>query len=104
MLSDINPKKLLDGSTPVLIDEWQLIPKIWDTIRFEVDHREKLGQFILTGSAVPASLNDVSHSGTGRFAWVLMRPMSLYESGESNGEISIKNYLKVHHKYLPLIS
>lgn len=72
MLSDINPKKLLDGSTPVLIDEWQLIPKIWDTIRFEVDHREKLGQFILTGSAVPVSLNDVSHLCTGRFAWVLM--------------------------------
>lgn len=90
MLSDISPKKLLEGPTPVLIDEWQLIPKIWDTIRFEVDHHEKLGQFILTGSAVPASLDDVSHSGTGRFAWVLMRPMSLYESGESTGEISIK--------------
>lgn len=90
MLANINPKKLLEGSTPVLIDEWQLIPKVWDTIRFEVDHRENFGQFILTGSAVPASLDDVSHSGTGRFAWVLMRPMSLYESGESNGEISLK--------------
>lgn len=90
MLANINPKKLLEGSTPVLIDEWQLIPKVWDTIRFEVDHRENIGQFILTGSAVPASLDEVSHSGTGRFARVLMRPMSLYESGESNGEISLK--------------
>lgn len=89
-MADINPKMLLKGKAPRLIDEWQLAPKFWDAIRFEVDHREELGQFILTGSAVPASYDDIKHSGTGRFAWVKMRPMSLYESGESNGDISLK--------------
>lgn len=90
-MADINPKKLLEGNNPRLIDEWQLIPKIWDCVRFEVDHRDELGQFILTGSVVPASYDEISHTGTGRFAWVLMRPMSLYESGESTGEVSIKD-------------
>ena len=89
-MADINPKMLLKGKAPRLIDEWQLAPKLWDAIRFEVDHRDELGQFILTGSAVPASYDDIKHSGTGRFAWVKMRPMSLYESGESNGNISLK--------------
>ena len=89
-MADINPKMLLKGKAPRLIDEWQLAPKLWDAIRFEVDHREELGQFILTGSAVPVSYDDIKHSGTGRFAWVKMRPMSLYESGESNGDISLK--------------
>lgn len=89
-MADINPKMLLKGRAPRLIDEWQLAPKLWDAIRFEVDHRDELGQFILTGSAVPASYDDIKHSGTGRFAWVKMRPMSLYESGESNGDISLK--------------
>lgn len=89
-MADINPKMLLKGKAPRLIDEWQLAPKLWDAIRFEVDHRDELGQFILTGSAVPASFDDIKHSGTGRFARVKMRPMSLYESGESNGDISLK--------------
>ncbi len=89
-MADINPKMLLKGKVPRLIDEWQLAPKLWDAIRFEVDHRDELGQFILTGSAVPASYDDIKHSGTGRFAWVKMRPMSLYESAESNGDISLK--------------
>jgi len=89
-MADISPKRLLEGENPRLIDEWQLIPKIWDSIRFEVDHQDELGLFILTGSAVPASYEEISHTGTGRFAWVLMRPMSLYESGESTGEVSIK--------------
>jgi len=89
-MADINPKMLLKGKAPRLIDEWQLAPKLWDAIRFEVDHRDELGQFILTGSALPASYDDIKHSGTGRFAWVKMRPMSLYESGESNGDISLK--------------
>ncbi len=93
-LFDISPKRLLEGETPRLIDEWQLIPKIWDSIRFEVDHRDELGQFILTGSAVPTYYDEISHTGTGRFAWMLMRPMSLYESGESTGEVSIKNIFK----------
>jgi predicted AAA+ superfamily ATPase len=87
---DINPKALLLGKTPILLDEWQVAPKLWDAVRFEVDHREELGQFILTGSAVPADLKEIHHTGTGRFAWLTMRPMSLYESGESTGEVSLK--------------
>ena len=88
-MADINPKRLLQGKTPLLLDEWQLAPKLWDAIRFEVDHREHLGQFILTGSAVPASYDEIHHTGTGRVAWVKMRPMSLFESGDSSGEISL---------------
>ena len=73
-----------------MVDEWQLAPKLWDTIRFEVDHREGEGLFILTGSAVPAKTEEIHHSGAGRFAWLTMRPMSLYESGESSGEVSLE--------------
>ena len=90
-MSELNPKRLLKGSAPRLIDEWQLAPKLWDAIRFEVDHRGELGQFILTGFAVPADTKQITHSGTGRFTWLTMRPMSLYESGDSTGEVSIKN-------------
>lgn len=90
-LADINPSLLLAGEVPRLIDEWQLAPKLWDAVRFEVDHRGEEGQFILTGSSVPASMENVSHTGTGRFSWLTMRPMSLFESGESNGEVSINN-------------
>lgn len=89
-MSELNPKRLLMGETPRLIDEWQLAPKLWDAIRFEVDHRGALGQFVLTGSAVPVETSKISHSGTGRFAWLTMRPMSLYESGDSTGEVSLK--------------
>ncbi len=89
-MSDLNPKRLLKGDAPRLIDEWQLAPKLWDAIRFEVDHRGELGQFILTGSAVPANTEEITHSGTGRFTWLMMRPMSLYESGDSTGEVSLK--------------
>ena len=91
MLADINPSLLLKGNTPRLIDEWQIAPKIWDAIRFEIDHRKNEGQFILTGSAVPADKNLITHSGTGRFAFLLMRPMTLYESLESNGSVSLKD-------------
>lgn len=90
-MSELNAKRLLQGNTPRLIDEWQLAPKLWDTIRFEVDHRSELGQFILTGSAVPADSKDITHSGTGRFTWLTMRPMSLYESGDSTGEVSLRD-------------
>ena len=90
-MSELSPKRLLKGATPRLIDEWQLAPKLWDAIRFEVDHRSELGQFILTGSAVPADTTKITHSGTGRFTWLTMRPMSLYESGDSTGEVSLKN-------------
>ena len=89
-MAELNPTRLLKGSTPRLIDEWQIAPKLWDAIRFEVDHREALGQFILTGSAVPPDTKEITHSGTGRFSWLTMRPMSLYESGESSGEVSLK--------------
>lgn len=90
MMADINPSKLLEGETPRLIDEWQIAPKLWDAVRFEVDHRENYGHFILTGSAVPPKTDEIFHTGTGRFAWIKMRPMSLYESGESTGEVSLK--------------
>lgn len=90
MMADINPSKLLSGETPRLIDEWQIAPKLWDAVRFEVDHRDNFGHFILTGSAVPPKTNEIFHTGTGRFAWIKMRPMSLFESMESTGEISLK--------------
>lgn len=89
-MSELNPKRLLKGETPRLIDEWQIAPKLWDAIRFEVDHRGELGQFVLTGSAVPVDSKEITHSGTGRFTWLTMRPMSLYESGDSNGGVSLK--------------
>ncbi len=89
-MAELNPKRLLAGDTPRLIDEWQLAPTLWDAIRFEVDHRDGLGQFILTGSAVPADTKDINHSGTGRFAWLTMRPMSLFESGDSTGSVSLQ--------------
>lgn len=90
-MSELNPKRLLSGATPRLIDEWQLAPKLWDAIRFEVDHRGELGQFVLTGSAVPPDTSEITHSGTGRFTWLTMRPMSLYESGDSTGEVSLRS-------------
>ena len=90
-MSELNPKRLLNGATPRLIDEWQIAPKLWDAIRFEVDHRGELGQFVLTGSSVPVDTNEITHSGTGRFTWLTMRPMSLYESGDSTGEVSLKD-------------
>ena len=90
-LARTSPRYLLEGSTPRLIDEWQVVPKLWDAVRFEVDHRRKLGQFILTGSAVPASRNEIIHTGTGRIASLLMRPMSLWESNDSNGAVSLSD-------------
>lgn len=88
-LADISPTFLLKGNTPRLIDEWQLAPKLWDAVRFEVDHRDGFGHFLLTGSAVPPETSRILHTGTGRFTWIKMRPMSLWESGESGGEVSM---------------
>lgn len=95
-LANINIKKLLEGDTPRLIDEWQVAPKFWDAIRFDVDHREGDGFYMLTGSSVPPEIDkdddeekEMVHSGTGRITRLTMRPMSLFESGESNGEISL---------------
>lgn len=89
-MAELSPKRLLAGETPRLIDEWQLAPKLWDAIRFEVDHRGEMGQFVLTGSAVPADTKEIAHTGTGRFTWLIMRPMSLYESGDSTGQVSLR--------------
>ena len=85
----IKPSLLLDGDTPRLLDEWQLAPNLWDAVRYEVDARQAPGQFILTGSASPSD-DATRHSGTGRISRVLMRPMSLYESKESNGKVSLE--------------
>lgn len=89
-LAAVNPKVLLEGDNPRLLDEWQLAPQLWDLIRREVDRRGGApGQFILTGSAVPADRSNIKHSGTGRFAWLKMRPMTLFETRESNGSVSL---------------
>lgn len=88
-LAQTNIRMLLTGQTPRLIDEWQDVPKLWDAVRFEVDHRSDDGQFILTGSAVPANRDEIRHTGTARYAWLTMRPMSLWESGDSNGGVSL---------------
>lgn len=88
-LAKMSPQTLLEGETPKLIDEWQLAPSLWDTIRFEVDHRDGEGFFILTGCAVPAKTDEIWHTGTGRFARIKMRPMSLWESEDSTGTISL---------------
>lgn len=92
-----NPKGVLAGATPKLIDEWQVIPTLWDEIRTEIDRRQAAGQFILTGSAVPADRSDIFHTGTGRFAWLTMHTMSIFESGESSGEISISSLFDGEH-------
>ena len=85
-----NPSYLLSGETPRLFDEWQTVPELWDSIRYEVDMRRSKAQFILTGSATPIDTDKIMHTGTGRYAWVRMRPMSLWESGESTGEVSLQ--------------
>jgi predicted AAA+ superfamily ATPase len=87
-MADTKPSLLLKGEAPRLIDEWQMAPVLWNAVRFEVDKRGDTGQFILTGSAVPAD-KVTAHTGTGRFSRMLMRPMSLFESNESNGTVSL---------------
>lgn len=85
----VNPQTLLAGAAPRMIDEWQTIPALWDMVRSEVDKRQSFGQFILTGSSVPPSLDEMRHSGTGRIGRITMRTMSLWESGESSGTVSL---------------
>lgn len=92
-LAQTNIKRLLEGDTPRVIDEWELAPQLWDAARFEIDHRpEHVGQFIFTGSAVPKEKDkkQIFHSGAGRFDWITMRTMSLWESGDSTGDVSLK--------------
>lgn len=93
-MADLNIKALLKGETPRLIDEWQVAPKFWDAVRYHVDHTEGFGHFILTGSAVPPDTEEITHSGTGRIARLTMRPMSLWESGESTGALSLGELLR----------
>ena len=90
-MAELSPNTLLEGETPRLIDEWQITPNLWNAVRYEVDNRDEFGQFILTGSAVPSEFDDSMHTGTGRISRLLMRPMSLFESKDSSGEVSIKD-------------
>ena len=101
-LLEIDTDAALAGETPMLIDEWQTVPKLWDAVRYTVDHRHAMGQFILTGSAVPDKdvEKEREHSGTGRFAWLTMRPMTLFESGESNGTVSLGELFQAPEKIL----
>ena len=93
-MAELSPSTLLEGETPRLIDEWQIAPNLWNAVRYEVDNRDEFGQFILTGSAVPKEFDDSMHTGTGRISRLLMRPMSLYESSDSSGEISLRDLFK----------
>lgn len=101
-LLEIDSDVALDGATPMLIDEWQTIPKLWDAVRYAIDHRREMGQFILTGSAVPDknAEKEREHSGTGRFAWLTMRPMTLFESGESDGSVALSRLFEQPDKVL----
>lgn len=99
-LLEMDVDAALSGDAPMLIDEWQTVPKIWDAIRYTVDHRQKMGQFILTGSSVPdkEAEKQIQHSGTGRFAWLTMRPMTLFESGESDGNVYLSELFNAPDK------
>lgn len=97
-LAQNNISLLLKGDAPRLIDEWQLVPELWDAVRGEVDRRDEDGQFILTGSAVPADTSKIFHSGAGRFAWLRLHTMSLWESGDSSGDVSLKNLFSRENK------
>nr|WP_321305855.1 DUF4143 domain-containing protein [uncultured Sphaerochaeta sp.] len=90
MMAEINASYLLKGAYPRLLDEWQVVPPIWDAVRLAVDNEQEEGMFILTGSSVPVN-DGIHHSGTGRISRLVMRPMSLFESGESNGSVSLSS-------------
>ncbi len=88
-MAEMNPALVLDGAEPRLVDEWQVVPPIWDAVRYRVDESPRKGRFILTGSATP-NHKGIMHSGAGRIARVRMRPMSLFESGDSSGKVSLE--------------
>ncbi len=88
LLAELSPSLVLEGDTPRLIDEWQEVPPIWDAVRYMVDQRSEKGQFILTGSSTPKR-KGILHSGAGRIGKLRMRTMSLYESGDSSGKVSL---------------
>lgn len=94
LLAQTNVRRLLQGNAPRLIDEWQLSPQIWDAVRNEVDRRNSDGQFILTGSAIPFKTDEIFHTGTGRISRLKLRTMSLWESGDSSGEVSMRELFK----------
>lgn len=96
-MSRIKPSALLEGEVPHLIDEWQIAPGIWNAVRYEVDQRGEFGQFILTGSSVPPVLDDSMHTGTGRIVRMKMRPMSLFESKDSSGSVSLEDLFLGHN-------
>ena len=89
-LAELNPAMILQGDTPRMIDEWQEVPAIWDAVRAEIDKRHKKGQIILTGSSTPVT-KGIMHSGTGRIVNLRMNTMSLFESGDSSGLVSLKD-------------
>lgn len=91
-IKNTKPSLFLNGEKPRMFDEWQMYPVVWDSIRTDVDHSDKKGEYILTGSARPSE-DEIMHTGTGRISRVLMRPMSLYESGESTGEVTFSDIL-----------
>lgn len=90
ILAETSPYTALKGEKPRVIDEWQLVPELWNAVRNSVDNADAPGQYILTGSATPVENKDL-HSGAGRFAFVNMKPLTLFESGDSNGKISLKD-------------
>lgn len=88
-LAKLDPKSVLVGENPRLIDEWQTVPDIWNCVKDNLDEEYQFGKFILTGSSTPAEKTDIHHSGAGRITPIKMRPMSLWESGDSNGKVSL---------------
>ena len=100
-LAEMSPDLILDGDFPRLIDEWQEVPPVWDAVRYKVDQVPQKGQYILTGSATP-NQKGIMHSGAGRIAKLRMRPMSLYESGDSSGRVSLEEIC--HGKITPVMS
>ncbi len=98
IMAQTNIKRLLEGDTPRLIDEWQIAPQLWDAVRNEIDQRGEEGQFMLTGSAVPPNSDNIFHSGAGRIAWLKLHTMSLWESGESTGNVRLSSLFKSSDK------
>lgn len=96
IIAQTNISRLLKGATPRLIDEWQLAPQLWDAVRNTIDQRNMDGQFILTGSAVPVDSKEIFHSGAGRMSWLRLRTMSLWESGDSTGDVSLEQLFRNH--------
>ena len=98
-MARLNPKAMLKGETPRLIDEWQKAPDIWNQVKDDLDFNYEFGKYILTGSSTPADKTEVHHSGAGRIAPVMMRPMSLWESKDSKGSVSLEDLFNGGKKF-----